>query len=331
MAKKNLMTKLQEKVKLNPKKIIFPEGEETRILKAVEFAVEQELCFPFVLGNREAVSKKAVDVGVSLQGIEVIDPALSPELERYVDIYTRSSSISSGAAARLIKRPIYYGAMMVRSGDVDGMVAGAVYETSTVIMASQLAVGMKEGITTPSSYFIMDIPGFEGGEDGVLIFADCAVNADPSAEELADIAIASADTAKAILGCEARVAMLSFSTKGSSIESPVEKVIIATEMVKERRPDILVDGELQLDAAIVEAVAKKKIKDESPVAGKANTLIFPDLNSGNIGYKLTQRLAKAAAYGPMLQGFAMPVSDLSRGAEVVDIVGALIITSAQVK
>ena len=329
--KQSLMEELKEKVKSNPKKIVFPEGEDEKILKTTELIVKEKIGYPVVLGNEERIKKKASELNVSLEGVKIVEPASSSQLDRYVNIYKKSSSISEGAAIRLLKRPIYYGAMMVKSGDVDGMVAGRVYETSTVIMASELVIGMQEGITTPSSFFVINIPDFEGGESGMLIFADCAVNADPNAEQLADIAIASANSAKVLLGWEPRVAMLSFSTKGSSIEPPVEKVIKATEIVKKKRPDILVDGELQVDAAIIPEIAKRKIKGESPVAGKANILIFPDLNSGNIGYKLTQRLAKADAYGPLLQGFAKPVSDLSRGATINDILGAFIMTSAQVK
>jgi len=219
--------------------------------------------------------------------------------------------------------------MMVKAGDADAMVGGAVYETASIIMGGTMVVGMKEGVSTPSSFFLMDIPGFQGGESGKLIFADCAVLPDPTAEELSDIAIASAESAKAILGCESRVAMLSFSTKGSSLEPQAEKIVQATKIVSERRPELLVDGEFQADTAIVPAIAKKKVKGESSVAGKANVLIFPDLNSGNIAYKLVQRLANADAIGPLLQGFAKPICDLSRGATVDDIIGSIVVTAVQ--
>ena len=217
--------------------------------------------------------------------------------------------------------------MMVHLGEADGMVAGAINSTANVIRAASLVIGLQEGISTPSSFFLMEIPGFEGGEDGNLLFADCAVNIDPSPDELAEIAIATARSAKWLLDWEPRVALLSFSTKGSASHELVDKVIKATNIAKSKEPSLLIDGELQADAALIPSVAKRKVKGGSPVAGRANILIFPDLNAGNIAYKLVQRLAKANAYGPILQGFSRPVSDLSRGATVEDIVGVIGIIS----
>jgi phosphate acetyltransferase len=221
--------------------------------------------------------------------------------------------------------------MMVRQSDADAMVAGLAHATEDVIMASELIIGMQEGASTPSSFSLMEIPGYVGAEGNLLIFADAAVNPDPTPQQLADIAIATARSAKELLGWEPRVAMLSFSTKGSAMHPLVDKVIDAVKIIRERELTLLVDGELQADAAIVPEVASKKIKETSSVAGKANILIFPDLGAGNISYKLVQRLAKATAYGPVLQGFAKPVSDLSRGATLEDIIGAttMVVVRAQ--
>jgi phosphate acetyltransferase len=231
-------------------------------------------------------------------------------------------------ATRLVGKPLYFGGMMVRQGDADAMVAGCANPTRRVIEAGLMTCGLAEGIALPSSYFLIVVPDFLGRGPKPFVFADCAVNADPGASELADIAIASAGSAQALLGEKPRVALLSFSTKGSAQHARIDKVREALAIVRRRQPDLAIDGEFQADAALVPGVAEKKVKEPSAVAGQANVLIFPDLDSGNIAYKLTQWLGGAQAIGPFLQGFAKPISDLSRGASVDDIVTTCAVVAA---
>ena len=235
----------------------------------------------------------------------------------------------ASAAKRIVAPPLGFAAAMVASGDADGMVAGLAHPTEEVLMIAEMVIGLSEGVVAPSSFFLMEIPGYDGGEAGSLVFADPAVNPDPDVEALASLAVVTAQSAKAILGWEPRVALLSFSTKGSADHPFVEKVAAATARAKAMAPDIAIDGELQADTALVASVAQRKMDDTGPVAGRANILIFPDLNSANIGSKLVQRLAGAASHGPVLQGFAKPVSDLSRGATVEDVVGAALMVAAR--
>ncbi|MBM3240663.1 phosphate acetyltransferase [Candidatus Poribacteria bacterium] len=321
----NLIEQFKNKAREKPRKIVFPEGDEVRILKTAEIALKEGIAYPVILGDEEKIRGKANELNVNLNGIEIINPARSPKMVEYASAYCKSRDVTEGVAKRILRRELYFGAMMVSVGDCDGMVAGSINTTASVVTAGNL-VGMKEGFTAPSSFFIMVIPNCPYGEDGALIYADAGVNEEPTATQLAEIALASADSARTLLGWEPRVAMLSFSTKGSAAHALVDKVIEATKIAKERAPDLLIDGELQADTALVPKIAQRKIKGESAVAGKANILIFPDLNAGNIAYKLTQYLANAEAYGPILQGFAKPISDLSRGASVEDIVGVTAIT-----
>ena len=264
--------------------------------------------------------------------MRIVDPKDSPDSDRYAAQYYElrgGERVSESMASRIVKRNLYFGAMMLKAGDADGMVAGAASPTASVIRAGTLTVGLQEHVSKPSSLIILDIPAFRGGENGVCIFADVAVNPDPDPDQLAEIAVVSARTARALLEWEPRVAMLSFSTRGSAHHQMTARVLEATEIARERAPDLLIDGELQADAALVPDIGQKKVKDGSPVVGRANVLVFPDLNAANIAYKLVQHVAGATAYGPILQGFAKPISDLSRGASVNDILGSIIVVSVE--
>ncbi len=327
----DIMLELKRKIKSFATRVVFPEGEDEQIIKAAVRIVQDEIARPILLGKEKTINNSAQQMSQDLSGIEIIDPSSSAKLGLYIDEYCRERDFPQGAARLIICRPPYFGAMMVKAGDAEAMVAGIATETEEVVLASELIIGMQNGISTPSSFSLMEIPGYAGEEGNFLIFADTAINPNPTAEQLADIAVASARSAKKLFGWEPKVAMLSFSTKGSAVHCHADKVIEAVRIVKEREPDLCVDGEIQADAAIVPEVAKRKIKGTSSVAGRANILIFPDLNSGNISYKLVQRLAKAAAYGPFMQGFAGHVSDLSRGATIDDIVGATILLVAGVQ
>jgi len=325
----DLLDRLLDIARQRNRKIVLPEGDDARIVAAATRLRDQYLARPILLGDIAVLKTIATDLKASLDGIEVVDPRHDARLQNYGEALAKvRESMTSAMATRLVSKPLYFGGMMVRQGDADAMVAGCANPTRRVIEAGLMTAGLAPGIALPSSYFLMVVPDFLGQGPKPFVFADCAVNADPSPDELANIAIASARSAQALLGETPRVAMLSFSTRGSAQHVRVDKVREALQLVRQREPALAIDGEFQADAALVPGVAEKKVKEKSAVAGQANVLIFPDLDSGNIAYKLTQWLGGAQAIGPFLQGFARPISDLSRGASVDDIVTTCAVVAA---
>ena len=320
---------LKAKAKADLKTIVLPEGEDIRTIKAAAMVKSEGYAKCIMLGNPDKIMAMANEEGVNIDGIQIIDPSLGNDefAELFYEL-RKNKGVTPDVAKETVKDALYYGVMMVKTGKVDGMVAGAVSSSANVIRPSLQILKTAPNTKIVSSFFIMNVPDCEYGEKGTFIFSDSGLNQDPNAEELAEIAISSADSFKALVGTEPKVAMLSYSTYGSAKHDLVTKVVEATKLAKEKAPELALDGELQLDAAIDAGVGKQKAPD-STVAGQANVLIFPDLNAGNIGYKLVQRLAKAEAYGPILQGIAAPVNDLSRGCTAEDIAGVIAITSVQ--
>ena len=321
---------IKERAKADRKTIVLPESMDERTYAAAEQVVKEDFADLIIIGSQEEIEKNCA--GHSLEGIRIVDPATSDRTETYVqtlfELRQKKGMTLEGARELLLKDYLYYGVMMVKCGDADGMVSGACHSTADTLRPSLQILKTKPGTKLVSAFFVIVVPDCEYGANGTFIFADSGLVQNPDPEELASIAASSAESFELLVGEEALVAMLSHSTKGSAKHADVDKVLEATRIAKEEFPDIKLDGEFQLDAAIVPSVGASKAPG-SPIAGKANVLVFPDLDAGNIGYKLAQRLAKAEAYGPITQGIAAPVNDLSRGCSAEDICGVVGITAVQ--
>ena len=327
----NLLDRMRNFAKQNIKKIALPEGAEERTLKATDIILREKLADVFLIGNENEIRKNANNLNLNIEGTNIIEPEKYPKFDEYVNLFfelRKSKGITLEQSKEIVKDEMYFGTMMLKCDDVDGLVSGAAHTTAELLRPGMQIIKTSKGTRIVSSFFIMDVPNKSYGENGIMFFADSAVNPNPTAEELACIAISTADNAKKLCGVEPRVALLSFSSMGSAKHELVDKVVQASIIAKELRPDLLIEGEIQLDAATVPEVAKLKVPN-SKLQGRANVLIFPDLQSGNIGYKLVERMANARAIGPICQGFAKPLNDLSRGCSVEDIVEMVIVTSVQ--
>ena len=322
---------IKQRAKKEIKTVVLPEAEDLRTLKAVDMIAKDEFCKIILVGNIEETKKMAEENNLDISKAEIINPEASELYNEFVEAFyelRKHKGMTEEEAKKLLKSPVFFGMMMLKTGRADGLVSGACHSTADTLRPALQILKTAPGTKLVSSFSVLDVPNCEYGENGVFVFADCGLNQNPNEEELSEIAISSANSFKQIIGKEPRIAMLSYSTYGSAKAEEVDKVRNATNLAKEKDPSLLIDGEMQLDAAIIPSIAESKAPG-SNVAGKANTLVFPDLQAGNIGYKLVERLAKAEAYGPICQGMAKPVNDLSRGCKAEDIVGAVAITCVQ--
>lgn len=328
----DILQKMLKRAQANPQRIVLPEGDEPRTLEAANLILRDKIAKLILIGNPETIRSMAAEKGYEHIGeAEIIDPINDPKMPMYANLLyelRKAKGMTEEEAKKKAQDPLYLGCLMIKNGDADGELAGARGTTADTIRPAFQILKTKPGVGIVSGAFLMFTPAKQLGEEGFLVFADCAVNPNPDAQQLAQIAISTAETARGIAGIEPRVAMLSFSTKGSAKHELVDKVTEATRLAKEMAPDLQIDGELQADASLIPSVGEKKAPG-SPVAGKANVLVFPDLQAGNIGYKLVERFSGADAVGPILQGIAAPVNDLSRGCKVQDIVQMVIITANQ--
>jgi len=327
----SFIDEIKERAKKDIKTIVLPEAEDLRTLVATDKICKEGFAKVVLVGNKTEVLKKAEENNLDVSKAEIINPEESEKYEEYANTFyelRKAKGMTIEEAKKLILDPVYFGMMMVKLGDGDGLVSGAAHSTADTLRPALQILKTAPGTKLVSSFVLEVVPNCEYGEKGVFLFGDSGLNQNPNADELSEIALSTAKSFKQIVGKEPKVAMLSYSTKGSAKAEEVDKVRTATELAKEKKPELLIDGELQLDAAIVPEISKMKAP-ESPIKGNANVLIFPDLQAGNIGYKLVERLAKAEAYGPVCQGMAKPVNDLSRGCKAEDIVGVVAITCVQ--
>lgn len=327
----SFIEQIKERAKTEIKTIVLPEATDQRILEAAQIVKNDGYAKVILIGNEDKVKKIANDKKIDIEGIKIVDPSKSEKKEEYANkLYElrKAKGMTEEQAQQLVLDPVYFGMMMVKLNEADGLVSGAAHSTSDTLRPALQILKTAPGTKLVSAFFVMVVPNCEYGSNGTFIFADSGLNEEPDSEKLSEIAISSSKSFEQLVGDKAKVAMLSYSTYGSAHSASTEKVVEATKLVKEKVPELMVDGELQLDAAIIPEVAEFKAKG-SPLKGQANVLVFPDLGAGNIGYKLVQRLAKAEAYGPLCQGIAKPVNDLSRGCSSQDVAGVIAITAVQ--